>query len=133
MSAPQSEPIHVVAAVLRNDHGQILVSRRHDGSHQGGLWEFPGGKLKPGEAPYAGLVRELAEELGIRVWDAAPLIEVRHDYPDRSVLLDVWQVERYEGKVAGLERQPLRWVSPAELAVLEMPPADRPVIGLLSA
>ncbi|TDJ32326.1 MAG: 8-oxo-dGTP diphosphatase MutT [Gammaproteobacteria bacterium] len=127
-----SDPIHVVAGVIRDNRGRILVSRRHDDSHQGGLWEFPGGKLNPGEDPFAGLVRELAEELGIRVRAAEPLIDVRYDYPDRSVLLDVWQVERYEGEAAGLEQQPLRWVTPEELAELEMPPADRPVVKLLS-
>jgi len=124
--------VHVVAGVIRDDRGRILVSRRHDGSHQGGLWEFPGGKLDPGEEPFAGLVRELAEELGIEVCAAVPLIEIRHDYPDRSVLLDVWQVERYEGEAVGLEQQPLRWVSPDELLKLEMPPADQPVLELLS-
>ena len=127
-----SDPIHVVAGVIRDDRGRILVARRHDDSHQGGLWEFPGGKLKPNEEPSAGLARELAEELGIRVRVAEPLIQVRYDYPERSVLLDVWEVGQYEGEAAGLEQQPLRWVSPGELAELDMPPADRPVVALLS-
>ena len=124
--------MHVVAGVIRDDRGRILVSRRHDDSHQGGLWEFPGGKLKLNEEPSAGLARELAEELGIRVKRAHPLVAVRHDYPDRTVLLDVWEIEEFEGDPAGLEQQPLRWVRPDELLQLEMPPADQPVVKLLS-
>ena len=88
----------MVAGVLGNARGEILVARRFDHTHQGGLWEFPGGKLESGEQVRTGLARELAEELGISVDSARPLIRVRHDYPDRSVLLDVWWVTGWHGR-----------------------------------
>lgn len=122
------ERIHVVAAVLFSDRGEVLVTRRAAGAHQGGLWEFPGGKLHAGEGPVQGLARELEEELGVRVRSPRPLIRVRHDYPERSVLLDVWRVDSWEGRAHGREGQPLRWLAPEELRECDFPPADVPVI-----
>lgn len=84
--------VHVAAAVIRDASGKILIARRADTQHQGGLWEFPGGKVEDGEAVQAALSRELQEELGIVVSAARPLIKVQHDYPDKQVLLDVWEV-----------------------------------------
>jgi len=81
--------IHVAAAAIRNQSGQILLSKRHPDSHQGNLWEFPGGKLEPGESVDSALQRELQEELGIQISEHRPLIRIRHDYADRRVLLDV--------------------------------------------
>jgi len=124
--------VHVVAGALLDGAGRVLIQRRAAGAHQGGLWEFPGGKLEPGEGRRAGLARELAEELGIRVAHATPLIGVRHDYPDRSVLLDVWRVERWRGEVRGREGQPLRWVAPRALRAFDFPAADRPVLRALA-
>lgn len=118
----------MAAGVLGNASGEILVARRFEHAHQGGLWEFPGGKLEPGEDAGAGLARELAEELGIRVDAARPLIRVRHDYPDRSVLLDVWRVSTWQGDVHGREGQELRWVGAKALTELSMPAADMPVV-----
>jgi 8-oxo-dGTP diphosphatase len=114
--------------VLANAGGEILVARRFDHAHQGGLWEFPGGKLEPGESPRAGLVRELEEELGIRVRATRPLIRVRHDYPERDVLLDVWRVSDWQGEVRGREGQELRWTPAEALTELEMPAADVAVV-----
>jgi len=119
----------VAAGVLENARGEILVARRLDHAHQGGLWEFPGGKLEPGEDTCAGLARELAEELGIRLESARPLIRVRHDYAERSVLLDVWRVSAWRGHAHGREGQELRWLVAQALTDLAMPAADVPVVA----
>jgi len=124
-----NQRIHVAAGVLANAAGEILVARRFDDAHQGGLWEFPGGKLEPGEDARAGLARELAEELGIRLACARPLIRVRHDYAERSVLLDVWRVGAWHGQVHGREGQELRWLAAHALTGLAMPAADVPVVA----
>ena len=123
--------IHVIAGAIAGDDGRILVTRRHDHAHQGGLWEFPGGKLEPGEAPEAGLARELEEELGIRVTASRPLIRVHHDYGDRHILLDVRRVHAYTGTPHGREGQPLDWLTPDEMDPDRFPAADRPIITAL--
>ncbi|MGV6826033.1 MAG: Nudix family hydrolase [bacterium] len=123
--------IHVVAAALVDTDQQILVSRRAVDAHQGGLWEFPGGKLELGESPVTGLQRELQEELGVVPLQARPLIQVEHHYDDRSVLLDVYRVDSWEGNPSGLEGQPVQWVSTAQLRDLPMPAADVPVVSAL--
>ncbi|HXH02898.1 MAG TPA: NUDIX domain-containing protein, partial [Candidatus Competibacteraceae bacterium] len=84
--------IHVAAGALVNGRGEVLITRRHDHQHQGGLWEFPGGKVEPGEGTEQALARELHEELGVEMVAARPLIRIRHAYPDKAVLLDVWRV-----------------------------------------
>jgi 8-oxo-dGTP diphosphatase len=121
----------VAVGVLRDEHGRILLARRPPGAHQGGLWEFPGGKLHDGESVREALQRELHEEIGVRVGAAEPLIRVRHDYLDRCVLLDVWEITGYEGKVHGREGQPLEWAAPEHLRHYPLPPADRPIINAL--
>ncbi len=123
--------IHVAAGALVDSAGRILIAKRHQDTHQGGLWEFPGGKLEPGESLQQGLQRELWEELGVRVAASEPLIQIRHDYGDRHILLDVHLVNAYSGKPRGREDQPLRWVSPADMNPAEFPAADRPVINAL--
>jgi len=99
--------------------------------HQGGLWEFPGGKLEQGESPGQALERELLEELGIKVGAARQLIQVRHDYPDKSVLLDVWRVEDFAGIPMGREGQPLEWVALNDLGEFAFPAANIPIIQAL--
>ena len=121
--------IHVVAAVIRGHDGRILIARRADTQHQGGLWEFPGGKVEEGEAPRLALVRELREELGIEVEAARPLIKVQHDYHDKHVLLDVWEVSGFSGEPHGAEGQPLAWVTPRELPDYEFPEANQPIVA----
>jgi len=111
--------------------GRILVTRRPDHVHQGGLWEFPGGKVDPGETLQEALRRELEEELGIRVEASEPLIRVRHDYPERRVVLDVHRVLRYSDTPHGREGQPLRWLTPDAMRGEEFPAADRPIITAL--
>jgi 8-oxo-dGTP diphosphatase len=123
--------IHVVAGVIRNGAGEILTTLRHDHLHQGGLWEFPGGKLNSGEAPLEGLRRELREELSIGLESALPLIQVPHHYEDRSILLDVWEVTAFSGTPHGVEEQQLRWSRAERLKAEEFPAADRPVLSAL--
>jgi len=127
----RGEMVHVVAAVIRNRAGEILTTMRHDHLHQGGLWEFPGGKLERDESPLDGVKRELREELNIVVGAATPLIQVPHHYPDQSVLLDIWEVMAYQGEPVGAEGQPLRWTPLAGLRSSEFPAADRPVLTAL--
>ncbi|MFD2111650.1 Nudix family hydrolase [Thiorhodococcus fuscus] len=129
--AVESRLIHVMAGAIADADGRILVARRPDRVHQGGLWEFPGGKLEPGESPEAGLVRELDEELGIRVLGSRPLIRVHHDYGDRYILLDVRRINDYEGVPQGREGQPLRWLAPEAMDPDLFPAADRPIINAL--
>jgi 8-oxo-dGTP diphosphatase len=128
---PGRETIEVAAGVLRDDAGRVLLARRPDGRHLAGLWEFPGGKLEPDETPADGLARELAEELGIRIGPHRPLVAVRHEYPEKIVRLRLFEIHSFEGTPHGAEGQELRWVPPAELASLDMPAADRPLIRLL--
>jgi 8-oxo-dGTP diphosphatase len=125
--------LHVVAAVMFDGCGRVLIARRPPGKSRAGMWEFPGGKLEPGESAAAGLERELAEELGIRVLAARPLLALRHDYPELRVELAALLVERYAGEPAGLEGQAVKWVRPAELYTHEMLPADRPIVDRLQA
>jgi 8-oxo-dGTP diphosphatase len=124
-------PLRVAAAAILSRDGAVLVSRRPEHAHQGGLWEFPGGKLEPGEDGREALERELHEELGIAVRSATPLIRVSHDYPDRSVVLEVWKVQGYTGMPRGREGQPLRWVHPDELDRACFPAANIPIINAL--
>jgi 8-oxo-dGTP diphosphatase len=125
------EPIHVMVGAISDSAGRVLVTKRPDHVHQGGLWEFPGGKLEPGESPEHGLARELAEELGIEVHDSRPLIRIRHHYGDRHVLLDVRRVRSYAGIPIGLEGQPLAWQDPETMDPACFPAADRPIITAL--
>jgi len=121
--------IHVMAGVIVDLSGRILIARRPDSAHQGGLWEFPGGKLELGEERLEGLHRELQEELGIVVMDAHPLIDIRHDYADKSIRLDVWKVTRFSGEAHGAEGQPVRWVEPHDLTNYDFPAANRPIVN----
>ena len=126
---PDATPVAV--GILENAQHRILVAQRPVHQHQGGKWEFPGGKMHAGEAARDALARELHEELGITLRDACPMQRVRHDYPDLSVLLDVWRVMDYTGEPHGREGQPLRWVTPQELTGLDLPDADLPVVRTL--
>lgn len=123
--------MHVVAGVVRDASGRVLIAQRPAGKHLAGGWEFPGGKLGAGEARAAGLARELREEIGIIVESARPLIRVRHRYAERGVLLDVWVVRAYRGDPAGLDGQQLRWCSGEELKIAPLLEADRPVVAAL--
>lgn len=128
MKAP---PLHVAAAAIDDGTGRYLLTRRHAASHQGGLLEFPGGKLEPGETLEQGLHRELREELDITPLATEPLIRITHHYADRSVLLDVHRVLRFAGTPRGMEGQPLVWTAPQDMRPEEFPAADRPIINAL--
>ena len=123
--------VHVVAAAVIDAAGRVLIAQRPKGTHLAGGWEFPGGKLEPGEERAAGLARELHEELGITIATPRPLIRVRHAYPSRDVLLDMWIVKSYRGEPKGLDGQALHWVSKEELEVVELLPADGPIVRAL--
>ena len=105
--------ISVAVGVLVDTHGRILITRRAKNAHQGGLWEFPGGKLELGESVLEALRRELSEELGTDIAGSTPLMTLEHDYQDKQVLLDIHLVREWRGEPRGLEGQPLAWV-PAE-------------------
>jgi 8-oxo-dGTP diphosphatase len=120
--------VHVAVAAIFDEQDRVLVSRRPVTAHQGGLWEFPGGKLEPGEPVQAGLERECREELGILIKSTRPLIRIFHDYADMSVLLDVWRVDDFAGEAGGREGQPIKWVSVNNLRDLAFPAANEPII-----
>jgi 8-oxo-dGTP diphosphatase len=123
--------VRVVAAVLRDERGRVLIAQRQPGKHMAGYWEFPGGKIAPGESSEQALARELAEELGVALRRCHPLLQLRHDYPDRVVELEVFAVDDYGGQPTGLEAQALKWVAAAELGGEALLPADRPIIEAL--
>jgi mutator protein MutT len=123
--------IHVVAGVVIDSHERVLIAQRPAGKHLAGGWEFPGGKLKPGEARRAGLARELREEIGITIATPRPLMRIRHSYSHGDVLLDTWVVRSYSGHPQSLDAQALRWCTHEELAVAELLPADRPILAAL--
>ncbi|ACB26899.1 8-oxo-dGTP diphosphatase [Methylobacterium sp. PvP062] len=140
MSAPDSAPaaaplrlLLVVAVALVDVDGRVLVSERPAGKQLAGLWEFPGGKVEPGERPEQTLIRELAEELGIRVEEPclAPLTFASHAYPDFHLLMPLYVCRRWTGTPRPMEGQALRWVRPKALRDLAMPPADAPLIPFL--
>ncbi len=126
-------PLRVVAAVLRDGSGRVLIAQRPPGKHMAGYWEFPGGKIGAHESVEAALARELAEELGIVLQRCHPLLQLRHDYADRVVELEVFVVDDYRGEPRGLEAQALKWVPAAQLGEQALLPADRPIIEALSA
>lgn len=120
----------VVAVALIDADNRVLIAQRPEGKALAGLWEFPGGKLEPGERPEESLIRELKEELGIDVKEAclAPLTFASHAYPDFHLLMPLFICRRWEGTVASQEGQALKWVRPNQLRDYPMPPADAPLI-----
>jgi len=123
--------ISVAVGVVQNKDGDYLISKRHDHLHQGGLWEFPGGKLEPNETTYKALCRELFEELGIQVKQAKPLVKISHQYPDKNVVLNVWIVNQFEGCAQSLQGQPIKWVSLHELCNYDFPEANQTILNRL--
>jgi len=124
------EVIHVVAAIIwqpGKDH-RFLISKRQKGKHLEGFWELPGGKLEPGESRRQALDRELREEIDIVSVKARGFKQVSHQYEDRNILLDVWEVASFKGNVSAREGQELRWIDIDELGRYQFPEADMPVI-----
>jgi 8-oxo-dGTP diphosphatase len=124
-----SAALHVAVGVVRDQDGNILLTQRAKHAHQGGLWEFPGGKLEANETVMQALQRELHEEVGITVQVAKPLIKIKHCYPDLQVLLDVWQVNHFQGRATACEGQAMRWVAPKHLSQFQFPVANVPIIA----
>ena len=132
MTRPDKPLTHVVAAAVIDAAGRALIAQRPPGKHLAGRWEFPGGKLEPGEDRRSGLARELREELGITLsGPARPLIRVRYTYDYGEVLIDVWVVRHYSGEPRGLEGQALRQCTLDELRFVELLPADGPIVAAL--
>ena len=124
--------VHVAVGVVRNGAGEVLIARRPEDVHQGGKWEFPGGKLQPQETVEQALRRELEEEVGIGVTSARPLIQVHHTYSDKTVWLDVWQIESFTGTPHGREDQPVKWASMENLVSHDFPAADAAILQAIT-
>jgi len=124
--------VHVAVAVIKNQHGQFFIAKRPETSHQGGFWEFPGGKVENGESVQEALARELFEEVGITVLDANPLIRIHHDYDDKSVLLDVWCINEFSGVAHGKEGQETGWINLEQFSEYTFPEANTPIIKALN-
>jgi 8-oxo-dGTP diphosphatase len=130
-----SKIVLVAACALIDADGRVLIAQRPDGKTMAGLWEFPGGKVEPGERPEQTLIRELKEELGITVSEdcLAPLTFASHAYADFHLLMPLYVCRRWEGTVAAKEGQRLTWVRPNRLRDYDMPPADVPLVSHLMA
>ena len=133
MSEAARNILLVAACALIDADGRILLAQRPEGKSLAGLWEFPGGKVEPGETPEASLVRELHEELGIttKVACLAPLTFASHTYEKFHLLMPLYVCRRYEGIPHGKEGQALKWVKSQALRDYPMPPADEPLIPML--
>lgn len=125
--------INVAVGIVQDAAGRYLVALRAMNQDQGNLWEFPGGKVEPGEGIYEALCRELREEIGIQVLAATALLQTHYDYAEYPVLLHVWQVDAYQGEPCGMEGQPLDWVSLAQLQQMRFPAANESIIEFLNS
>lgn len=123
--------IEVAVALLLSDDSKVLTSWRQAHQHQGGLWEFPGGKREPEETMFQALKREIHEELGVDVVEAEPFVRIDHDYGDKQVSLDVWMVSQFNGEPSGREGQDLRWQAINELEADQFPAANVAIITAL--
>ncbi len=123
----------VSAVALIDREGRVLLAQRPPGKSMAGLWEFPGGKVEPGETPERALIRELHEELGIETWSSclAPLTFASHAYDDFHLLMPLFACRKWGGIVQPREGQVLKWVRAGDLASYPMPPADKPLIPVL--
>ncbi|MFT4076796.1 MAG: 8-oxo-dGTP diphosphatase MutT [Asticcacaulis sp.] len=123
----------VVAAALVDSDGRVLIAQRPEGKSLAGLWEFPGGKVEPGETPEVALIRELEEELGIVVKQAclAPFVFASHTYETFHLLMPLYLIRRWEGEPESKEHKALKWVRPNDMGQYPMPPADDPLVAWL--
>jgi 8-oxo-dGTP diphosphatase len=124
----------LVTAVALVDHdGRVLIAQRPEGKAMAGLWEFPGGKVEPGETPESALIRELHEELGIDTWSSclAPLSFASHPYPDFHLLMPLFVCRKWDGQPSARVHAALKWVFPRDLGVWPMPAADLPLVPVL--
>ncbi len=125
--------VHVAVGVVVDAGHRVLLTRRPEHVHQGGRWEFPGGKVEAGETLATALARELQEELGITPLRASPLLEISHDYGDKHVLLDVHVVWEFAGEPSAMEGQPMAWVEAAALGEYDFPEANDPIVDAVAA
>ncbi|AZG71797.1 8-oxo-dGTP diphosphatase MutT [Shewanella livingstonensis] len=123
--------VHVAVGVIINQHQQILLAKRHDHLHQGGKWEFPGGKVERNETVTAALIRELKEEVNLDVNSTTAFMDISHDYPDKHVLLDIHLVTDFNGHATGVEGQQIRWVELQSINEYEFPDANKPILDKL--
>ncbi|MCR9088996.1 MAG: (deoxy)nucleoside triphosphate pyrophosphohydrolase [Rhodobacteraceae bacterium] len=123
----------VSAVALVDADGRVLLSQRPEGKSMAGLWEFPGGKVEPGETPEVALIRELQEELGISTWDSclAPLSFASHNYDSFHLLMPLFVCRKWQGIPSPREGQTLAWALPKQLGDYAMPPADLPLLPAL--
>ena len=126
-----SDIVHVAVAVIVNTNNEVCISLRHKKTHQGGLWEFPGGKVEHGESIKQALVREIREELNLEIKQSRPLITINHNYHDKAVCLHVCKVILYQGEATGLEGQQVKWLPVSQLSANDFPAANRPIIKAL--
>ncbi|MDX1678856.1 8-oxo-dGTP diphosphatase MutT [Arsukibacterium sp.] len=130
----QLPQLHVAVGVIvrrKEQQQQVLLALRSSKQHQGGKWEFPGGKVEQGETVEAALSRELKEELAITVTAAQPFMLLNYTYPERQVKLDIWLVTGFSGTPEGVEGQPLQWVNVSELTTISFPDANLPIVERL--
>lgn len=123
--------VHVAVGVIQNNEGMICIAKRPEGKHLEGYWEFPGGKVETGESVQSALTRELQEELNIVAECTLPLIAIKHEYPTKTVFLDVHIVNKFSGEASGKEGQEIRWVKKNELENYSFPEANRAIISAI--
>jgi len=126
-----SNIVHIAVAVIVNTNNEVCISLRHKDSHQGGLWEFPGGKIEHGESIEQALVREIREELNLEIKQSRRLITINHNYDDKAVCLHVCKVMLYQGEVKGLEGQQVKWLPVSQLCADDFPAANLPIMKAL--
>jgi len=121
----------VAVGILVNEKNQVLIAKRSSDKHQGGKWEFPGGKLEKGETSYQALCREMREEVGIEVQSATLLSEMTYHYKEKTVSLDFYRINKWLGTAQGMEQQPVRWVEKSDLGNYEFPEANIEIIKII--
>ncbi|MDD8060296.1 MULTISPECIES: 8-oxo-dGTP diphosphatase MutT [Shewanella] len=126
-----SKRIHVAVGIVINTQKQILLAKRHAHLHQGGKWEFPGGKVEANESVSDALIRELKEEVNLEVSSTTEFMDISHDYPDKHVRLDIHLVTDFSGNATGMEGQQVKWVEVQSLSEYEFPEANKPILEKL--
>lgn len=124
--------VQVAVGVIKNPQGEILIAKRPEDKHMGGLWEFPGGKIEPGETTEAALVRELREEVNLTPIRFEKLIRIEHQYPDKYVVLDVLLINEFTGQASGMEGQEIQWVKAEDLNNYTFPEANKPIVSAVT-
>ncbi|GAB4364948.1 MAG: (deoxy)nucleoside triphosphate pyrophosphohydrolase [Calditrichia bacterium] len=123
--------IPVLAAIIQDEEGRVLIARRRDHISQGSKWEFPGGKLRPGETPEDCLIREIEEELGITIIILSIFAAVNHAYPDKNILLLAYKAKYVSGEIRLTDHQAARWIEPQKMSELDFSEADVPLVKRL--